>query len=75
MNVCDSTRTSLHDLIEALSRAAGRAPGVRYEPSREGDIRHSRGSDGRLSALVAERPRTEFGEGLDQVLKWMHEAW
>ena len=64
----------LHDLIEALSQATGRAPVVRYEPTRDGDIRHSRGSDARLSAWFAERPRTGLAEGLARVLAWMREA-
>ena len=74
MNVCNGTRTSLHDLIEELSRATGRAPGVRYEPARDGDIRHSRGSDERLTAWFADRPQTGLADGLARVLEWMHEA-
>jgi len=74
MNVCNGTRTSLHDLIKALSRAAGRTPAVRYESARDGDIRHSRGSDERLSAWFAERPRTNLDDGLARVLGWMDEV-
>ncbi len=74
MNVCNSTRTSLRDLIEQLSLATSRAPVVRYEPARDGDIRHSRGSDERLTAWFAERPRTGLAEGLARVLDWMRAA-
>ena len=74
MNVCNGTSASLHDLIDTLSRATGRAPRVRYEPVRDGDIRRSRGNDERLTTWFAERPRTGFAEGLARVLEWMQAA-
>ena len=74
MNVCNGARTSLHDLIDQLSRAAGHTAAVRYEPVRDGDIRHSRGSDECLTAWFTERPRTSLADGLQRVVDWMREA-
>lgn len=74
MNVCNGARTSLRDLVAALAAATGRTPTVRHEPARAGDIRHSRGSDERLSAWFPKRPRTSLADGLAQVLEWMRAA-
>ena len=74
MNVCNGTRTSLHDLIDTVSRVVGQVPKVRYEPARDGDIRHSRGCDERLTAWFPERPRTSLADGLERVVAWMRRA-
>ena len=75
MNVCNGSRTSLHDLIAtlapAIGAATGAAPEIRHEPARSGDIRHSRGDDAELTAWFPDRPRTALDEGLRRVVDWM----
>ena len=71
MNVCNGTRTSLLDLIDALATVTGARPDVRFEPTRDGDIRHSRGAPALLGAWFPERPRTGLEKGLERVVGWM----
>ena len=74
MNVCNGTRTSLLDLIEALGSVTGASPDVRFEAARSGDIRHSRGAPARLGEWFPERPRTALEKGLGRVVDWMREG-
>ena len=74
MNVCNGTRTSLLDLIEALASATGTTPDVRHEGARNGDIRHSRGAPAELGAWYPDRPRTGLDKGLQRLVGWMREG-
>jgi UDP-glucose 4-epimerase len=71
MNVCNGTRTSLLDLIDALAGATGTRPEVRHEGARSGDIRHSRGAPAELGAWYPDRPRTGLDKGLQRLIGWM----
>jgi UDP-glucose 4-epimerase len=71
MNVCNGSRTSLHDLIGALAKATGATSDIRYEVARSGDIRHSRGAPALLGAWFPKRPRTGLETGLGRVVDWM----
>ena len=74
MNVCNGTRTSLLDLIDALGGATGSAPEVRHVGARSGDIRHSRGAPAELGAWYPDRPRTGLDKGLQRLMGWMRPA-
>ena len=71
MNVCNGTRTSLLDLIEALAGATGATPEYRHVGERSGDIRHSRGAPAELGTWYADRPRTGLDKGLQRLVAWM----
>ncbi len=73
MNVCNGSRISLHDLIAVLGDVTDQTAEIHYRDVRNGDIRHSRGSDERLTSWFAERPRTPLGDGLQRVVDWMRQ--
>lgn len=55
---------TLLDLVDQVSRLAGRRLEVVHGPPREGDIRHSLADISRIRAALGYEPRVDFGEGL-----------
>lgn len=68
-NVCTGAPSSLHDLIAALSAAAGRDLDVDHGPARIGDIRESYGDAARTTAAFGIRAETPLRDGLANTLE------
>lgn len=63
-NICTGRATTLLELIETLARMDGRAPEIRHEAPRLGDIRHSLGDPTRAEAALGIRAEVRLDEGL-----------
>lgn len=68
-NVCTGQPSSLLDIVEALSDAAGRRLAVEHGAPRAGDIRTSLGDDSRLVDAFGMRTETSLRDGLAATLR------
>lgn len=71
VNVGTGHRSTLLDLIAALSHATGRRPTVDHGPERPGDVRRSWADVSRLQSLHGSSPRTPLEAGLAATLDWL----
>jgi nucleoside-diphosphate-sugar epimerase len=65
-NIGSGTRVSLNDLLPRIQECIGTALDVRYEPVREGDIKHSGADISRARQHLGYVPATTLDEGLRQ---------
>jgi UDP-glucose 4-epimerase len=71
VNLAFGTRTTLNEVVAALSELLGRPLDVRYLPPRVGDIRHSQACPATLHALFPDVSAVPLQAGLRQTLSWM----
>ncbi|MBI2311625.1 MAG: NAD-dependent epimerase/dehydratase family protein [Betaproteobacteria bacterium] len=64
INVGTGRQQALVEVIAALKALAGRELQVQHEKPRDGDVRHSVASTGRLRALLGDLPEASFARGL-----------
>jgi nucleoside-diphosphate-sugar epimerase len=69
-NIGCGTRTSLNQLVGEMGRILGTAPEPRYEPGRQGDVRHSLADIGKARKVMGYVPAVSLTEGLVKVLDW-----
>jgi len=84
LNVGSGRQTSLLELIDAVDRVTGRArrgrpaqgaPGqVRFEPARDGDIRHSQADVTLARRTLGAVPSTPLDDGLRATWEWFRAA-
>ena len=67
-NVASGTRTCLNALLELIREHTGARVEARYDPPREGDVRHSVASLDRAREVLGYAPRVELREGLRRTL-------
>ena len=70
VNVGTGVETSLLDLLDALGRAGGRQPVVRFGEPREGDIRRSRAACELAADVLGFRAEVGFAEGIAATWSW-----
>ncbi len=66
-NIASGRGVSLLELVDVLNKLLGTHLAAEIAPPRAGDIKHSRGDDGRIAALLGFRTTMPFAEGLAQV--------
>jgi UDP-N-acetylglucosamine/UDP-N-acetyl-alpha-D-glucosaminouronate 4-epimerase len=74
INVGGGERISLNELYQTMAEALGVEYGPEYEPTREGDVRHSLASVERARELLGYRPGVTWREGLVRTLEWYKQA-
>jgi len=70
VNIGTGVETSLLDVLDALGRAGGRQPVVRFAEPREVDIRHSRAACGLAADLLGFRAGVSFAQGIAATWSW-----
>ena len=70
MNVACGERTSLLDLLDAISRAVGKTVEPIFGPPRPGDIEHSLADVSRARALLDYDVQVPFAEGIKRTVDW-----
>lgn len=70
MNIACGDRTSLLDLLEILSRLAGRPMTPVFEPARPGDVRDSQAAVEEAGRRLGFRPVVDLEEGLRRTMEW-----
>jgi nucleoside-diphosphate-sugar epimerase len=69
-NIACGRRISLNQIAAALAQMAGRAPRIRHDPSRAGDVRDSLADIARAQATLGYRPQVDVEQGLALTLEW-----
>ncbi|WP_147803698.1 SDR family NAD(P)-dependent oxidoreductase [Alkalicoccus halolimnae] len=69
-NVSSETQTSINELLQQLSRAAGKDPEPDHGDPRPGDIRHSFLSYQRLHEAAGWSPKVSLAEGLKRTMEY-----
>jgi UDP-glucose 4-epimerase len=70
-NVCTGVSTSILALAQLIVGLCGRAPEIRREPPRAGEIRHSLGVPDLADAALGLPARMALRDGLATVLAWL----
>jgi nucleoside-diphosphate-sugar epimerase len=70
VNIACGDRTSLLDLLDILSRLAGRPVAPIFEPARAGDVRDSQAAVEEAEHRLAFRPTVDLEEGLRRTVAW-----
>jgi UDP-glucose 4-epimerase len=74
VNVATSKAHTLNDLLTTLAKLAGRSADAKYEPTRQGDIRHSLADTSAAKKLLKYRPQVDFESGLARTFAWYSSA-
>ena len=69
-NVATGTRASLNVTFEALKKITGYTGQPKYEPEREGDVKHSLADISRAQKDLAYQPKVGFEDGLRRTVEW-----
>mgnify|MGYP003640184122 CR=1 FL=1 len=67
-NLCSGERQSLLDLVDALAKALPTALPVNFAEEREGDIKHSQGSNDKARVYLGFAPKIEFEAGIEDLV-------
>jgi UDP-glucose 4-epimerase len=68
-NVASGSATCLNALLDLVREHTGARVEARYDPPREGDVRHSVASVDRARAILGYAPRVALGEGLRRTVE------
>ena len=74
VNIATSKAHTLNDLFGTLLKLSGRKVEARYEPARQGDIRHSLADTSAARKLLKYRPQVDFESGLARTFEWYGKA-
>jgi len=69
-NIGCGTRTSLNQLVRAMSEILKTSREPQYEPGRAGDVRHSLADTSKAKTLLDYQPAVTLREGLIKVIDW-----
>jgi len=70
INIACGSNVSLNRLAELINAELGTDLKPRYEPSRPGDVRHSKASVRKAKELIGYEPLVSFEEGLKETIRW-----
>ena len=70
MNIACHERHSLNSIITALNQLSGHNLVARYEPARQGDVKHSLADITLAGELLGYKPTVQFHEGLRRTYEW-----
>jgi len=68
-NVAGGQQTSLLDLVAALAKATGKPLNPRFEPARNGEVKHSRAAVDRAREILGFVPTVSLEEGLQRTVE------
>ncbi|CAG0965151.1 UDP-glucose 4-epimerase [Planctomycetaceae bacterium] len=71
VNIASGQAATINALIGLISSAAGKAPKVRHEPERRGDIRASHADIARARQWLAFEPRVALADGVARTVEWL----
>lgn len=74
VNIATSKAHTLNQLLATLIQLSGREAQARYEPTRNGDIRHSLADTSAARKLLKYRPQVDFESGLARTFDWYSSA-
>ena len=74
MNVACGGQISVLELFNTLAKMLEYPLEPRHEPSRAGDVRHSRGSTENLNKFLGFEPSTSLQKGLERTAEWYRSA-
>ena len=74
VNIATSKAHSLNQLLATLIQLSGREAQARYEPTRNGDVRHSLADTSAARKLLKYRPQVDFESGLARTFDWYTSA-
>jgi nucleoside-diphosphate-sugar epimerase len=69
-NVAGGSRISVNSLLPLMQKCVGTNLPVRYEPPRDGDIKHSGADISRAASLLGYRPATSLEAGLRETAEY-----
>ena len=69
-NVATGTRFTLNQTFQLLKKPTGYSGGVKYGPTREGDVQHSLADISRAAECFEYKPLVDFEEGLRRTVEW-----
>jgi len=73
INIANSSRISLNELITILKELTGRDLDPVYTDPRKGDVRHSLADISRAETLIGYKPIVDLRQGLRKTIQWMQE--
>ncbi|NNN20884.1 MAG: NAD-dependent epimerase/dehydratase family protein, partial [Acidimicrobiales bacterium] len=71
INIGTGKETSVMELLETISDAAGKSPSFKLAPERQGELRRNSLDPARAEMLLGWKPWTSLGEGIGATLKSM----
>ena len=72
-NVATGTRVDLNQTCKLLQKLTGYSGAPKYEPEREGDIKHSLADISRAEQALGYQPKVSFEAGLRRTVEWYKE--
>lgn len=63
----------LRDMVQALGRALGQAPKIKWAPMQPGDVQHTYADLTKSGTMLGYHPRTTFAEGLRRFALWLED--
>jgi UDP-glucose 4-epimerase len=69
-NIAGGQRTDLNQMYEVLQKLTGYSASAKYQPERQGDVKHSLADLSRAEKYLEYRPTVNFEEGLRRTLEW-----
>ncbi|MCK6555444.1 SDR family oxidoreductase [Candidatus Binatia bacterium] len=63
-NIACNSRHSVLEIAHTVARLLGRAPVIKHEPARAGDVRHTQASIEKAERMLKYRPEIGFEEGM-----------
>ncbi|MCI0362990.1 MAG: NAD-dependent epimerase/dehydratase family protein [Phycisphaerales bacterium] len=73
INIGTGQRISLLDVLSHMGRVMNLKVQPTFAPPRAGDVRHSVADIGRARELLGYKPTVDFGQGIEQTLRWSGE--
>ena len=72
--LASGVETSLNDLVALLAEVSGRAPEVRHEPPRAGEIQRNYSLIDKARERLGHAPEVPLAEGLERTWRWFADA-
>jgi nucleoside-diphosphate-sugar epimerase len=72
-NVATGRRITLNEIFQSLQSLTSYAGQPKYEPEREGDIKHSLADISKAHTALGYQPTVDFEEGLRRTVQWYRE--
>jgi UDP-glucuronate 4-epimerase len=60
-------------MVQALGKALGREPKIKWAPMQPGDVQHTYADLNKSERMLGYRPRTTFSEGLRRFALWLED--
>jgi UDP-glucuronate 4-epimerase len=71
-NLGNSSPIDLHEMIQTIADAVGRAPIINRLPEQPGDVRQTYADISRAQRELGYQPKTSFREGIRRYVSWLN---